>query len=415
MSYSSHKVDGLAATILCTFAVGVAVTVPVRQAFAADTYVQPQIELGAVSSSNFNLDPVTNDKSDTYGAIADLAALFGIATPRSETTLRPRVRLQSFSDRPDLDKYEAFLDVKSGYQSERSEFNFLGRYSRLNAINAALADAGFGNGDPNDPTTPETGSRQIGETRQRLDLSPNFSYRVSERASVGGEVVYQGVRYSSEAPLSQVDYDFLEGAGFVQWAFTARSDLTATAYASNYDARQELNRTDTVGTSLGVSHRWSERTATEFEVTYEQNDMTIGPVPVKERSNDWGVGFSTYMKGDVDQWRVAAGRSYTPNGRGGKSAFDQFRVQYDRDLSERLHFMGAARYVKDKSISQVRSIGDREYSRLELSLTRFVSPKWFVRGGYQYTYQDKTGEPEAADDNRIMLSIGYQGLGRASQ
>jgi hypothetical protein len=227
--------------------------------------------------------------------------------------------------------------------------------------------------------------------------------------------VFQGVRYSSKVPLSRVDYDFLEGEGFVQWAINARSDFTVSAYASSYDARQGLNQTDTVGGSLGIDRRWSERATSALEVSYERNDSTYGPVSVKESTNNWGVDFSTFMTGDVDQWRFTAGRSYTPNGRGGKSAFDQFRVQYDRDLSERLRFMGAARYVKDESISQVGSIGNRDYSRLELSLKWLVSPKWYVRGGYQYTYQDIASESGAAYDNRIMLSVGYQGLGRKSQ
>ena len=40
-----------------------------------------------------------------------------------------------------------------------------------------------------------------------------------------------------------------------------------------------------------------------------------------------------------------------------------------------------------------------------------MAPTWFVEGGYSYTYQDRVSDPEAADDNKFFIGVGYLGLG----
>ncbi len=41
-----------------------------------------------------------------------------------------------------------------------------------------------------------------------------------------------------------------------------------------------------------------------------------------------------------------------------------------------------------------------------------MTPTWFVQGGYQYTWQKYTDNPDGAANNRIYIRIGYQGLNR---
>lgn len=408
MWYSFHKL-GLRVSPI------VVAVLPCGGAQAADTYVQPRIELRAESSSNLELDAVTNDKSDTYGGVADFAALIGIATPRSETSIRPRIKFQDYADRGNYQNTEAFFDFKTVYQSERSEFALISRYSWQNTTNAEISDAEFDDLDPDDPSVPETSNNQDDETRQRLDFRPTYSYQISERATIGGELGFQGVRYSDAESIDRVEYDYFQGGAFVRWATGPRTDLTIGAYASNYEARQGSDQTDAVGGGVAITQAWSERAASSLEVTFEQNDFSSDEIEGDDRTNNWGASFSTYTTGEVDQWRLTATRTYAPNGRGGKSSFDQFRLQYDRDLSERLHFMAAGRYVKDESIGEVGTMEDRDFSRFEVALTWFMSSRWFVRGAYQYTYLDRESDPETADDNRIMLGVGYQGLGRQSR
>lgn len=397
------------------FVVAVVAVLCTGRTIAAETFVQPEVELRAEYSSNFDLDPVTNDESDTYGGVADLSALIGIATPRSETSIRPRIKLQEYADRDDIQRFEGFLDLKSEYESERSSLTVFGQYNRQDAVNAELPDAEFDDLDPIDPTTPESGRSRAGETRERFDVRPTYSYQLSERTAVGAGLLYQAVRYSSQAPLNRVDYDYLQGEGFLRWAVDPRSDLSVRVYASSYDATEGLNQTDALGGGLGMSRRWSEMAGTEIEIFYERNETVYDLVQVEESTTGWGANLSSYKKGEVDAWRFTVGRSFTPNGRGGKSVSDQVRVQYDRKLHDRLELRGAARYIADESLTQPGSSGNQTYSRLEVSLKWLMSTSWYLRGGYQYTYRDRESDFDAADDHRLMVGIGYRGLGRQAR
>lgn len=388
------------------------IAVPTGAALGADSYVQPILELRAVSSSNLDLDPVTNSESDTYGAIANLSALFGIATPQSTTSILPRLRLQEYADREAVEPVEGSLDFRSTYRAERSEFELFAKYSYRDSYTAELADAEFDPLDPGDPTTPETGINTIGETRQRFDFRPEFTRDVSERTRIGAGLQYQGVRYSSEAALNRVDYDYGRAGAFIGWAIAPRRSFAIGGYASKYEAKNFLNESDAYGATLAFSQQWSETAETRFEVGYESNDIVSDAIPLGESTSNFGANLTSTWEGEVSEWRLTAGRTFTPTGRGGKSITDQLRIQYDRQLSERLWLRGAARYLSDESLSDAGSGGNRDYGRLEFSLQWYMTPTWFIGGGYHYTYQDREIDPEAADDNRFFLSVNYRGLGR---
>src|SRR5262245_27818771 len=80
-------------------------------ASAADVHTQPQIDLRAEQNDNFGLVPGGGPNSNVYGYIADAIWLIDVATPRSGTTLLPRLKYQNFPDRSDLEKFEGFLDM----------------------------------------------------------------------------------------------------------------------------------------------------------------------------------------------------------------------------------------------------------------------------------------------------------------
>lgn len=388
---------------------------PAGAAIGADTYVQPVVELRAESSSNPNMDPVTDSDSDTYGSIADLSALFGIATPKGETTIRPRVRLQEYADRDQVEPVEGFLDIRSRYAGQRSVFEMQTKYSHRDSFTAELADAEFPVDDPDDPTTPETGNNDIGLTRQHFQIRPRYTHDITERANLGGELLYQGVRYSGEAALNRVDYDFSKATGFFGWAVTPRHTIGFGGYASKYEAKNFVNETDAYGATLSFAREWSESANTSFEVSYERNDIVSDVAPFEEETSGVGANLVGRWVGEVSEWRVVAGRTFTPTGRGGKSTSDQLRIQYDRQFSERFRMKTAARFLSDNALNDAATNFDRDYGRFEFSLEWSLSQTWFMGGGYELTYQDLQVDPEAAEDHRFFLTVGYRGLGRERQ
>ena len=146
---------------------------------------------------------------------------------------------------------------------------------------------------------------------------------------------------------------------------------------------------------------------------YENNDIsTVTSVQSTESTSGWGGNVTAYRNGEVSQWRFTIEQGYWPTGDGGKNQISQFRVQYDRALSERINFDGAARYVHERAIGSREDESDRDYARLDLSISYFLTPTWYVAGGYNFIWQEYVREADDARNNVLFLSVGYHGLGR---
>lgn len=416
MSWSCRSVRSrhTAASGVCVLA-GL-VGLPAGSAAAADTYVQPRVDLRVENNDNFYLTPGGSADSDIYGYIADAQALIGIATPRSDTSMRPRVRFQEYPDSDEMERFEAFFDLRSRYTWERSEFLLLGKYDRQDSHNADQPTAEFDPLDPTDPANPGSATSLVGETRNRFEIRPEYKHDVTERVRLGVDGTYEVVRYDSDAVSTNTEYDYAAAGGSVRWKLTPVSGVNFGAYASKYEARDDSTDTDAYGGEVGYDYRWSEVTGVEVSVFYEQNDITnFQPVRSEDSTSGWGGGVTAYRKGEVSEWRLTAGRTFIPTGDGGKAESDQFRVQYDRDLRERLSFRGGARYEARTMLDDGRAGNDRDYARVDLRLEWLLAPTWYINGGYSYIWQDRESDSGSADNNRLFIGFGYRGLKRQSR
>ena len=386
---------------------------------AADVYVQPQAELRAEYNDNFGLQPTTDSNSDVYGFIADAQALIGIATPRSDTSLRPRVRLQEYPNADDLPAgekvkpFEAFLDLRSTYEWQRSDLLVIARYSSQDSYNSETPSGVFDPLDPSYSGSPDSLRVRVGETRNRFEFRPRFEYEVTERLSAGIGIEYQTVDFQSDSVSTQTDYDYTLVDGLLSWSLSELSKFSVGAYASQYQTKNESTETDAYGGSVGYEHRWSEVTGFEAELFYEQNDVSnYFPIRSEESTSGWGGSLTGYRKLEVSEWRLVVERSFIPTGEGGKAESDQIRLQYDRDLGERLTFQCAGRFETRNSLTQTLRSDDRDYARVDVSLEWLMAPTWYLKGGYSYLWEDRERAISDADNNRLFISVGYRGLSR---
>jgi hypothetical protein len=407
--HKSHRLRAVIAYVAATAALGSA-----SLAWGAQVYVQPRFDLRTEVNDNFDLDPNGTPDGDIYGLIADAQTLVGIYTQRSETSVRPRVRFQEYPDRDELQRLEAFLDLRSKYQWERSEFLLFGRYSLQDSYNSETVGGEF---DPLDPNFSDNGGSTtilVGETRQRFQLNPTYDYDVTERVSMGVGLDYQNVSYDVDSgPSTRTDYDFTIVDGSVAWSLTPQSQIGAGVYASQYQAKDDSGETDAYGAGVGYSYKWSDVTGFEAQLFYESNDVTVNePVRSEESTSGWGGSLTAYRKLEVSQWRFALSREYIPTGDGGKSESDLLRLQYNRDFSDRLSFLGIGRYELRNALTETGGGDDRDFARVDVSLEWLFTETWYVRGGYSYVWLDRQSTAGAADNNKLFVSVGYQGLRR---
>lgn len=385
---------------------------------AADTYFIPEIDLRAEYNSNFAMEQDDGGSTDLSGAILDAQALIGIDTPRSKTSIRPRLKWQEYPDSEDTlgiepEPLEAFLFLRSEYEWERSNALVIGRYSLQDSINSETPSGVF---DPLDPlfgSDPDAAKIFVGETVERFELRPTFTHAVTERVRAGAELLYQGGRYDSEGVENNTDFDYSQFEGFLVWALNPVSDVTAGAYVAKYEAKDDSAETDSYGGRVRYAYRWSKVAGLEATLFHESSDITdFVPVRSEESTSDWGGTLTAYRRQDVGAWRFTLGRRFIPTGSGGKATSDQLRLQYDRDLSERMVFSSAARYETQAALTEAGARDDRDYARVDLSLEWMLTPTWYVGGGYSYIWQDREEDPSAVDNNRVYLSVGYRGLQR---
>lgn len=378
------------------------------------TYV-PQFDAEVQTNDNFNLAPVSDDAIDTIGYIADAELLVDIANPRGSTLLRPRLRFQEYPDHDeDLERVEAFFDLISDYRWERSTFVLDASYSLRDVYNTETLGGEFDPDNPGNPDNPEGGSITTGETRELFVVRPTYEHRLTERTSLGAFAHYQVARYNADnVAQTKTDYDYYAGGAYLKWALSPRSDVSVGAYASLYETTDNTEEADATGAEVTYAHRWSETDGLELSAFYEKNDVTeFVPVLTEDSTSDFGGAITAYRKLEVSTWRLVAARRFLPTGESGKQTLDSIRLQYDRNLSERLELRGAARLESRSGLSTIGAGTERDYARADLSLRWFATPTWYVGGGYTYIWQEREADPTSADNNRFFVNFGYRGLRR---
>jgi hypothetical protein len=135
---------------------------------------------------------------------------------------------------------------------------------------------------------------------------------------------------------------------------------------------------------------------------------------VKETNSGFGGELSAYRHLEVSDWRFSIGRSFIPTGDSGKATLDQFRVQYDRMLSQRLSLRVAGRFDSRNALgtTTLNTGTDRDYARGDLSIRWLVTPTWYVGAGYAYIWEDRETAFSDAANNKFFVNFGYRGLSR---
>lgn len=378
---------------------------------AAQYYMQPRAEVSVEANTNVALDTSGGSKT-SEGYLGDIGAKIGIATPRSETTLTPRLQYQNYPDYKDANRLEGYLDLASNYRSERSALNVYGRYDHEDGLHADLPSAQFDPLNPTLRTTPETGRVRVGATRDLIWFNPNYSYRLTQRWNLDLSAQYQRIEYNPSDSSTFVNFDYYQTNVGLSRSVTQRSDLSLGAHAAKYEARGIDSNTNGVGADLGLETRWSGTLVGKWHVSFEQDKIDQGaPAPRSDTERAWGADFSLTRKQEISTVIFSIGRTVTPSGSGGMYYANQAQMEYDRDLSRRLSLISAVRFLREDSLALATAANSsRDYLQGLLQLRWQITRTWFIRGGYQYIWQKYEVNPSGAANHNLSLSFGYEGL-----
>jgi hypothetical protein len=380
---------------------------------AAEVYYQPIVSLQTTYNNNVDLDPL--HKQGAEGYFADAATNIGIATARSETLLQPRLLYNYYPSIAERNRLEGFLNLSTHYNWERDRFNLTGFYDHRDDVNAEQPPAEQNAVNPDvGNTTPTTGRVSVGTTRDYAILSPTFTHLLTPLSSIGVAGEYQRLTYSPSDTSNHLNFNYYLGRVFYSKTIDLRTDFSIGAYGSRYDSGSIDSHSTSGGVQLKGGYNWSQVLRSDLTLQWQRTKFEeTSPRLIDQTSNPWAATLNTVYKAEISSYSFSIGRTIYPSSAGGLYTTDQVRGQYDREVSERLHFMGALRYFRDRTTAgAISGNNTRNYAtgtvRLQYMLTRTL----FVAGAYTHTYQKYNFESASAQADLVSLAFGYRGLER---
>jgi hypothetical protein len=378
---------------------------------AQQNYFIPLLELSSEFHTNRELTPLQDVEDESVAYIASVEAIAGRRSERSQTELRPRVRLQEFPDRDGVDPLEAFVDLSTLYRTLRGEYGLVARFARQDTINSEIGEAGFDGETPTDPDLTDTGIVLAGDTRTSFGLDPSFRYKWSELTGVGANVEFQDVEYDSTGVGARVDFQYAQGRVFMTRQLGPRSEISVGPYISRYETKDDGTTIDGTGAFLEWMREWSEVTRAGVELQAERTETDqAGIAPEDDSRTSWGIAFRGNRQLRAGSLRYSVGRYLAPSSFGSRVERDELRIQYERLLDPRLSLTSALRAGRDKRRGSGSTIADRDLARAEVALKWLLSPQWYTAGGYRFAWQEREGLNGDADDHALFLSFGFRGL-----
>jgi len=381
-----------------------------ESAVAAEVYVQPRADLQAEVDTNRNFLS-TGPKTTSEGYAGDVGALWGIATPLSDTTFRAQVGYVDFP-KDHQKAAEGSADLASTYDSQRSDFSITGRFDRSDTYSSELASALFNPVVPTSPTTPETGLVTTNTLRTLGYVEPSYAYKLSPRLRVGVSGLYENTDYSGDFASQYVSFDYKVGRVFVAWAATPLTGIGFSPFVSRDAAKSGGAVTTASGVNLDLDHKWSATFSGKLELTGERDDASQPLLtPPKVRSNNFGAVYTSQWTGQTGSVQLSGGRTFTPSGSGGKYRDDQIQLEYDQKLSARTSATYAVRDVNAEPLVAAQG-GAYKYLEAVAGLKWLATRTCYLSAGIKYQRLHYGGVPSAAGNGMAYVGIGYQGLGK---
>jgi hypothetical protein len=391
--------------LLCGYA-----AVLVAPAFAAEIYYQPIALISAETDSNVDLD--LGKQPQIQGYVADLATIVGIDTPDSTTIIRPRFVYREYPKDSGDDRLEGYLDFSSTWRTQRSNTNLQGSYQHLDEFNAEHTIAFFDDITGAQPT-PDTGRTVVGASRDSAVLAPKYTYSFTPIISGGVSGDYQRVTYSPSDDSSHLNFDFYQARAFATYSASPRFDWSFGGFGSQFKTVDADSRATGSGAVADFTGNWTPLLSTNAELLYQHTDInTTIPTPLITSLNKVGGSVDIGYKAELDRFHLIAKRSISPSGAGAVYTLDRIQLQYDRSFTERFTMTAALVGIRTHGLTPNLAGDDRKYAQSIIEAHYNLTRRFFVQGGYQYSWQRYQNDPNSASNNRIYVEFGYQGLGQ---
>ena len=373
---------------------------------AADWSVDPAVTVNADYDDNNRLTQIPGDEVEVAGAAFDGQVTVGARTPRTVFRLVPRIKATYYPDDPDEETDSEFLRLDYEFTGQRNRGAFNAEYSRRETLGRYLPDD-FDDGIGGDPGSgDDLGNSTAPNVQDRLSITPNVSFELSERSVLELGVGYLDVSFEQQVEDDREDYTSASADAAYRFLLSETKSVALRIRGRQYDPADDV-ATDSQAVELEWANRMSE--TSQFYVRGGSNRVE----EVDELGeSDWNTGFTggigVRRSFEVSEVLFELTRGLDPNSSGRLMARDELRLRYSHSLSPVTRLLVMVRGVKDATTNDQDVFQDREYVAALFGFDWRMTRQFTLGGGYQYVWRSIEGEPDDAQSNRLFLGVTWE-------
>jgi hypothetical protein len=372
----------------------------------AEWQIDPLIRVAANFDDNATLSFRTDNEESISGYILEGSANFAYASELTNFWVRPILRFRDYGD-PQFDENEQFLRLQFDHEAQRNNFRIRANYDREGIRTAERSDADFDVEDPDDIRDEDTGRVFIQGRRERIELLPNWRYRLSDASFLSVGLTYRDVRY--EERFEGLLQDYANGRVNISYqrSWSPRYAVVLAGTYRRYEPETGEERTG-AGFKAGIAGRLSENLRLRALAGFEETSNGTGG---SVRKPVWEMSLVQELQTIelLAQYR----RSISGGGSGTVASRDEINLYLTRELNERISAgLGARAYATNALEGDVENFDERNYVQLRAQFIWNLTRQWFVEADYRYTFINRQLIGESANSNDVTIWLSYRPTGR---
>jgi hypothetical protein len=393
----------LIASVVSVFAVLTSTSIQ-----GAEWIIDPQIRAAANFDDNAALSFRTDNEESISGYILEGSARFAYRSEVTDFFVTPILRFRDYGD-PRFDEEEQFVRMQFDRETQRNDFRIRANYDREAIRTAERSDADLETEDPDDIRDEGTARVFLQGRRERIELTPKWTYRASDTSSLSMGLTYRDIQYENK--FAGLLNDYTNGRANVSyqnaWSPRYSAIVRGTYRLFNPDGGDEVTG---YGLSAGVVGELSENTRLRVLAGFETTENEIGE-SVRKPVGDVSLVRRLQTITLLAQYR----RSISGGGSGTVSSRDEINLNLTRRLNERISAgLGVRAYATNALEGDVVNFDERDYVQLRAQFIWNLSRTWFVDANYRYTFVNEQLVGESANSNEVTIWLSYQPRGRSN-
>ena len=376
---------------------------------AAEWEIAPLISSRVGYNDNLRLN--TNNKVSTAEITFSPSARFSVNTPTSGISGNLDLDFRRYEADSDLNDDNASLKIASFYNTERSRVGLDLDFIQDTTLDSQLEETGF-----------------VFERirRQRANITPSWSYSMSERTRFTTTYSYSDIVYKNADNTGFVDFTQNSFQASLTRIVNERSvaSLTLSRFMTNNE-----NDIQSINTNLqtGVSYRFSETLSTSLfigirrtEVEYSQNseipirsgNTIIGSFLVASNisNSDWGTTYNASINKSFSQGEMSlsASRSISSDINGQPIEITRIRTVGAYRLTAILTASLNLELYNGETNNSIGNNLNRDYYVIEPKFRWSPKEFWSFSGSYRYTRQTLDTNSDDITQNAAYLTLIYR-------